>query len=581
MSNLGRVAFMGKDYPISTWSGQQLGVILAVDTETTLVENLDREIPDLVTFQVFNGKEVVFVLGSQVKSFLESHLDSTLILQNFSFDLSVVEKHVGSRCLSFKFIDNGKIKDTSILYRLLHLGTAGFVPPKGYGLDALSLRFLKEELPKDSNIRENFAQFKGKPLEEFPTAFIQYAAKDAIATYFLYFELVALIKPIDKYGALLSHDIQVKGEYALRGITRRGIGVDVEAASSWLRDIDEKMKVQSNVLAMWGWVRGQPGINQRYEDIVKHIGIADYLPRSEKSGCISSKGEDLELYRKYAFVDAYLRFQEMEKAKSFVVGLTEERIHPKYTSIINTGRTSSSKPNIQQIPKVGGIRELFVPKPGSVFIDIDYSTLELCTLAQVEYSMYGTSVMMDLINDGQDLHRYVASKIHGKPMEGLSKEERQIGKPINFGYPGGLGAETFIEFSRGYGFEFSKQEAESMKQFWFEAYPEEKRRMKDIEEGMVYTLTGRARANTSYCAAANTPFQGLAADGAKLALYELEKAGFETVAFIHDQALIECSEGEAEHGMREAERLMIEAMKQVVPDVAITTEGQILERWAK
>jgi DNA polymerase I-like protein with 3'-5' exonuclease and polymerase domains len=120
-----------------------------------------------------------------------------------------------------------------------------------------------------------------------------------------------------------------------------------------------------------------------------------------------------------------------------------------------------------------------------------------------------------------------------------------------------------------------------MKNAWFEAFPEMKQYLKECQEGIVYTLTGRARGDTTYCAVANTPFQGLASDGLKLSLYALFKMGYKIIAEIHDAIMIEVPEKDSEEQQKIIEAVMISEMKRVVPDVKIGVEGKITKRWEK
>jgi DNA polymerase-1 len=295
---------------------------------------------------------------------------------------------------------------------------------------------------------------------------------------------------------------------------------------------------------------------------------------------ISSKGEDLEPYRKEPFVNAFLRFQELEKAVSFVKNVESDKIHPRYNLLVNTGRTSCSKPNFQQLPKLGGIREMFTASKGNTLLITDYSAIELATLSQVTYDRYGYSKMREQINAGIDLHKYYASVMHDCTPDMVSKQQRSEAKAANFGFPGGLGIDTFIEFSRGYGLELSTDVAQDMKNTWFKAFPEMRKYMQN-EDGHVFTRTGRLRGNTSYCAEKNSPFQGLAADGAKLALYELDKAGYKVVGFVHDEIICEVPEKDAESLLPEQEKIMIRAMQSVVPDVKIGVESMISKVYTK
>jgi len=330
-------------------------------------------------------------------------------------------------------------------------------------------------------------------------------------------------------------------------------------------------------LACWGWVRGVKGVKSAFNRIIDSLKIP--LPRTE-TGDYVSKADELEPYKGNQFIKNYLDYVELEKAMSFVINNDSARVHPRYNILVNTGRTSCSSPNFQQLPRAGGIREMFVPEKGNVFITTDYSAIELVTLSQILLLKYGYSEMANMINDDIDLHKYYASVYYSKDIKDITKAERQSAKAANFGFPGGLGLDTFIQFSRGYDLDLDRSTAQSMKDAWFEAFPEIRRHMIEVA-GEAITLTGRIRGNTTYCAEKNNPFQGLAADGAKIALWNLQKAGFKIVGFVHDEIITECKKEDAERLLVLQEKIMIDSMSIVTPDVKVAVESNIVDRYCK
>jgi len=568
--------FNNQEFNIKTWNGEKLGRFIAVDTETTIAPFTTT--PDLVTFQAYSGgPDVYYVSKERISEFLNEHSSSFLLFLNAPFDMDVIGKVIGTGTI-YDIYDANRVRDIGVLYRLLHLAALGFIPFK-YNLALLSKKFLGVELIKDE-VRENFGQFLNIPLDGIPSEYLEYGAKDVIATYQIYFKLIPEIQRHDKLKTLLSHDIQVKGDLALNHIRKNGIGFDLASRDKWLVGIKQELNKHANILASWGWVRGRKGIKDVYTSIVERLGIVDQLPRTE-SGDLSSKADDLAPFKKFAFINSYLEYQRIEKACSFVEDKTSAVVNPRYNLLVNTGRTSCSSPNFQQLPKFGGIREMFIPKdPESTFIITDYAAVELATLAQVCYSRYGYSEMRDRINGGEDLHKYYASIMNGCKAEEVTKQQRQEAKAANFGFPGGLGVDTFIEFSSGYGLDLTKGQAQEMKDVWFDAFPEMRDYMRN-EVGEVFTLTGRKRGNTTFCAEKNTPFQGLAADGAKLALYNLDKEGFKVVGFVHDEIITEVHKNEASERLSSQERIMIDSMREVVPDVLIGVESVISDFYTK
>jgi len=561
-----------REIDINIWDGKKLGYYIALDTETTVVDF--TKTPDLITLQAYAGKEVYYVPIDKVTEFFITHSKSVFIFANAPFDLDVLEKNCNWDF--FPAVDSGRIYDVQLMYRLLKLATEGEVPFK-YSLALLAKQYLNVELNKDDDIRCNFEQFKGGDLKDIPEEFLEYGALDVIVTYDIFQVLLHEIRVGLRSLNCLSHEYQLKGAIALNRIYKNGIGFDDLKAKFFLQDIQDKMNILSEILGVYGWVRGEKGSKAIFNRIVERAKID--LPTT-KTGDYSSKEKDLLKYKNHHFIQAYLNYISLEKTTTFIRNLKGTRVHPRYNVLKNTGRTSCSNPNFQQLPREGDIRSMFQAEKDNTFIITDYSSIELSTLAQVLYSKYGENEMQKRINAGEDLHTYYASVLYKVPVEEVTKEQRQSAKAANFGFPGGLGIGTFIEFAEGYGLQLTEGDAQEMKDAWFEAFPLMKKYLQG-EEGSVETLTGRKRANTTYCQEKNTPFQGLAADGAKLALYELIKNNFKVVGFVHDEIICEVHKDDADMKLTEQENIMIDSMKHVVPDVGVSVESTISKEYCK
>ena len=573
--------FNKRSVPIKQWSGELLGQILAIDTETDI--RPFHEIADLCTMQVYNGKTAYYVMERDVVDFLFKHKQSTMIMHNAPFDLDVIAKCLPNtgRAWTYGKVDRRQVFDTLILYKLWHLAHIGFTPMKS-SLAHCCSTLMNVVLNKDTDVRCTFEQYKNVNIEDIPIEHLEYGAKDAVATWDLYFVIMSRIKQYDTHNTLLSYDIQIKGAVALDQIYKNGFSFDLEARDIWLKDKQEQLDKEANILATWGWCRGVKGIKDRYENIISLIGLHNVLPRTE-DGSISSKSEDLEKYNDHPFISAYLKFQTLEKAISFVSDICAERVHSRYNLLVNTGRTSASKPNIQNVPRVGGIREMYIPAKGCKLVDIDYSALELATLAQVCINEVGYSKMGDLINEGKCLHYYTASKVYRKEESEITKDERQFSKIPNFAFPTNMSPNTFIDYCAGYNVPMTLAQATELKAAYAEAYPEISESFWRVPQGTdrSVTLTGRVRSNCTYTAYLNTKFQGLAADGAKLAMYNVCRAGYKIVAFIHDQIVVEALTEEALDTLDKVSSIMVDSMKVVTPDVKISVEGEVRDRWGK
>lgn len=286
-------------------------------------------------------------------------------------------------------------------------------------------------------------------------------------------------------------------------------------------------------------------------------------------------------------------------------------IHSNFDSLIATGRTSSSKPNIQNIRRLPGIRECFVPRKGKVFLDADYDGMELRTLAQVCIDLFGFSVLADVLNAGRDPHLMVAAEILSISYEEAERrandkdpevdDARQTGKVANFGFPGGLGIEALIFFARKvYKVKLTELSAKRLKAQWMQTFPEmqkyfdyiNKLSQEDPVDRLVlleHHRSKRIRGNIRYTVACNSLFQGLGADMAKHAGWLIAEAcyldkdsplyGCRIVNFIHDQFLLECDEAHAHDACMELKRLMIKASEKYLPDVPATVKKPLVARW--
>ncbi len=565
--------FNGKEYIIKVWQGEELANFLAIDTETMVVPF--TETPDLITCQVFDGESLFYIERCDLDKFLQMHSEKNFIFANAPFDIDVLEKATNWKCN--KQIEQGKIYDVLVMYRLYILAVRGVVPRR-FSLAKISEEFLQVSLSKEEEIRNNFGRFKEKKIKDIPREFLEYGASDVIATHDVFYQLLNRIN-CTKSTTLLSHNIQVAGNLALNRIYKNGIGVDRKKAEELLVQIERELRILGIKLSTYGWVRGEKGNQKFYNEIIEYLGLDEKLPKTATGG-YSMKEDDLVAHRNIPFIDMYLKYKSLEKTTHFLKNLDSDKVHPRYDLLKNTGRTSCSSPNFQQLPRDGDIRSMFKAAEGSTFIITDYSAIELSTLAQVLYDEFRHSVMRDKINEGADLHRYYASVLFGVEEHKVEKWQRQAAKAANFGFPGGLGTETFTKFAKGYGIDITESEARNMRDAWFNAFPEMKEYLKG-EKGYVITRTGRVRANTTFCAEKNTPFQGLAADGAKIALYNLMEAGFKIVGFVHDEIITEVPKNRIKDLTKQQEKIMIDSMKVVVPDVVIKVESTISERYCK
>ncbi len=325
------------------------------------------------------------------------------------------------------------------------------------------------------------------------------------------------------------------------------------------------------------------------------------LPNGKKTKTGYSTSADIleKLVEEHPIVSHVLTYRQLTKLKNtYVESLgnfieSDGRIHCKFNQMVTaTGRLSSAEPNLQNIPirtELGRlIRKVFVPKPGYVFVDADYSQIELRLLAH----MSGDDSLIQAFRDGEDIHRLTASKVFGKELSEVTAAERSAAKAVNFGIIYGISS-----FGLGQDLNISRFQANEYIKSYFEKYPSIKsyldRLVQDAKnEKVAKTMYGRIRPipelesenfmqrSFGERVAMNMPIQGTAADIMKIAMlrtYEgLKNAGLESklLVQVHDELLIEAKEEEVEKVKEILSEAMEGAAKLSVPLSISISEGK-------
>jgi DNA polymerase-1 len=315
-------------------------------------------------------------------------------------------------------------------------------------------------------------------------------------------------------------------------------------------------------------------------------------------------------------LSAYARYGSIGTLRSRAERLrygTTTPLQPRYDVLKETGRTSCTQGDgpatwgfqIQNVHREPGLRECFVPRPGYVLCSCDWSSAEMHTVAQVCRWMGLPSRLADALNAGQDPHLVLAAAILGWSYERALAEKkspevkraRQMAKAGNFGFPGGMGAAAFQEYAAAtYGVVLNGPEVALLKDRWFGRYPEFREYFAHVnafvESGqpVEHFRSRRFRGGATYCATCNTFFQGLAADMAKDAAFNLaagtylgagDLAGSRVVAFIHDEFLVEVPERTAHEAAKAVQLVMEEAGRAWCPDVPVRAEPALMRAWSK
>ena len=285
-----------------------------------------------------------------------------------------------------------------------------------------------------------------------------------------------------------------------------------------------------------------------------------------KSGDFSTGIEELNRLRKYSpAIDYIIKYRELSKLDStYALGLaraikSDSRIHTTFTqAMTNTGRLSSTEPNLQNIPvrtdEGSRLREAFTAEEGKILVDADYSQIELRLLA----ALSGDEVMCSAFLDGEDIHKRTAAKVYGVSEDMVTHKMRATAKTVNFSIIYGI-SDYGLAQDLGIGY---KEAADLIKEYGNQfpgvmAYLEDLKKSGE-EKGFAVTLYGRKRIlnelksqnrnikNFGYRAAMNTPIQGTAADIIKIAMNRVSKAleeklpSAKLVMQVHDELICEC-----------------------------------------
>ena len=293
------------------------------------------------------------------------------------------------------------------------------------------------------------------------------------------------------------------------------------------------------------------------------------LPPVKKTKTGYSTNADVleKLKNKHPIIPAIMDYRMLTKLKStYADGLLkvideDGRIRTTFQNLVTaTGRLSSTEPNLQNIPvrtDLGAeIRKMFIPKPGHVLVDADYSQIELRVLAHIA----GDETMQEAFRSGMDIHTVTASQVFGVSPEAVTPLQRRNAKAVNFGIVYGIS-----EFSLAEDIGVSRYEAKEYIESYLANYHGVRAYMKDVvanarEDGYTQTLYGRKRYIPELTSsnfnirqgaeriALNTPIQGTAADLIKLAMIRVYNAlqkhypQATLLLQVHDELIIECPE---------------------------------------
>ena len=422
---------------------------------------------------------------------------------------------------------------------------------------------------------------------------------DAQEKYMLYAYAISEIKNITKKeleetnSLKLFNEIDMPTVAVLSQMQWNGMYLDENELNEFGEELTTKLKSITQIIyEMAGEEFNINSTKQLGEILFEKMKLP--VIKKTKSGYSTDVDVLEKLKKEDPIIEQILEYRQLMKLNSTYIeglkpyiNLKTKRIHSFFHQTITaTGRISSTEPNLQNIPtrfELGKrVRRVFKPEEGNVYVDADYSQIELRVLASIS----GDEHMIQAFKEGQDIHKQAASKVFKTPIDEVTKEQRSNAKAVNFGIVYGIS-----DFGLGEQLGISRKQAKIYIDEYLEQYSGIKNFMNNVteeakEKGYVETLFHRRRyipelKSNNYMvrqfgtrAAMNTPIQGTAADIMKIAMIkvynELKNNGLKAkiVLQVHDEMMIETPLNEIEQVKKILKESMESATELKVPLIA-------------
>ena len=584
---------------------------VAVDTETTSLDEMRAELVG-ISLCVEAGSACYIPLGhkagaaddlfgsdalaegqlpmSDVLAALKPVLEDDSILkigQNMKYDAKIFARHA---------ITVAPIDDTMLMSYALNAGL------HGHGMDTLSERYLGHEPIAIKTLLgggKSAITFDRVPIDEAVT----YAAEDADIT----LRLWQLFRP-------QLHRARVTTVYetlerplvpVLARMEMAGVKVDRDTLSRMSNAFAQKMAgLEAEIHELAGETFNVGSPKQLGEILFDKMGLEG--GKKGKTGAYATGADVLEdLATMHDLPGRVLDWRQLSKLKSTYTDALQDHINPEtgrvHTSYMqtgaNTGRLSSTDPNLQNIPvrseEGRRIREAFVAPEGRVLVSLDYSQIELRILAHIA----GIDALKQAFREGQDIHAMTASEMFDGPVDQMTSDIRRRAKAINFGVIYGISG-----FGLARNLRIPRAEAQGFIDRYFERFPGIRTYMDETkafarDHGYVQTLFGRKihtpdinakgpTAGFAQRAAINAPIQGTAADIIRRAMIRMPAAikgqPATMLLQVHDELIFEVDENAADRLIDTAREVMQTACEPVLKlDVPLIVDGGKGHNWAE
>lgn len=422
--------------------------------------------------------------------------------------------------------------------------------------------------------------------------------KTYIYAYTIYKLYNVLTQKMEEAGSIdLFNKIEMPLTEVLASMQYEGIYIDKQELLDFGKELQEKIDILTQeIYELTGEEFNINSTKQLGEILFEKLKLT--VKKKTKTGYSTDVDVLEKIKYEHPVIEKILEYRQLQKLNStYVEGLIPYidetgRIHSKFhQTVTTTGRISSTDPNLQNIPtrmELGRkLRKVFKPEKGYIFVDADYSQIELRVLAHISEDKN----MIEAFCNNEDIHAQAASKVFNIPLEEVTKEERTKAKAVNFGIVYGIS-----EFGLGEQLGVSRKKAKEYIEQYLDKYSGIKEFMINIveetkEKGYVETLYHRRRyvpelKSNNYMVrqfggrvAMNTPIQGTAADIMKIAMInvynKLKENNLKSklIVQVHDEILVETLESEKEQVKQIVKEEMENVIKLKVPLLAEVEEG--------
>ena len=543
---------------------------------------------EITGISIYDQNKIYYIKRSEIFTKQLKEIFENDKIEKYGYDISrdyILLKQIGITMKNMKY-------DAKIATYILN-------PTSKYTIDILARDYLEidnQEYLKEKGVKE---ESQTSLFEEQVDQENNEKIKNSLYVQEIYELSELTLRKLEEVNAIeLFDNIDMPTVEVLAEMQWNGMNVDINELEEYGNEIKGRLEILTQEIhELCGEEFNINSTKQLGEVLFEKLKLP--VVKKTKSGYSTDMDVLEKLKEEHPVIERLLEYRQLMKLNSTYVEGMKQYINPKthrihsffHQTITATGRISSTEPNLQNIPtrfELGKrLRKIFKPSEGCLYIDADYSQIELRVLAHISKDKH----MVQAFKNGEDIHKQAASKVFNIPLEEVTKEQRSSAKAVNFGIVYGIS-----DFGLGEQLGISRKEAKKYIEQYLEEYSGIKKFMDKIvekakKEGYVETLFKRRRyipelKSNNYIVrqfgqrvAMNTPIQGTAADIMKIAminvLKELKTRNMKSkiILQVHDEVIIEATIDELNEVADILKNCMEKAVKLSVPLIVDVSEA--------